>query len=592
LRAVLFFLIIFFSLAVPAAAQNSPQIRRLPPSLERELKLKHGGKVRIIGFVDTVKAQNIIAQSIRDSTVAELDSATTRDTAIIVVDSAVSLTDKEWLDSMLAQLPEYQKTPDGIRFHYPSDILIETNRKVVPPDTTLASRMDPVTKEDLPLYTELPMPRPLRQLSLPRTSVELGAGTPYLPRLEAHSLVLSNESTAVELDGKFFTTSADEPAIKQYWNFGATGKFAFPTEQYPSSEQVPELDLGAHTGANKRSLIGTESILSVTDINAGFTIGSPSQLKLRTSASLSFLNNDLATGTTETSSRIAVALRKDYGHTAVEIGARYEAAFDSSQSLAEAKAVVRTLDNSPFKWKLGVIYLAKGSVLSAVGGIQAHLSPSIEIGASFEPENKLMLFHDLTGENLFYAPSRDVHDGRMIVTEPVHLNIFANYFHSVDNEIHVGFHLIQRNNEPVFFASGDSGVHTVFTTKALRTQRIELEAGGSIRISGSDKLSASIILRSVSDRDSSITLPFIPTAELQAAYQFGISEKFIPQVELEHLERPNHTFTFINLGAQYIFSPQFQLKLRAENIFGSAGDFWQGYDEYPRSVWLSAKYLF
>src|SRR5207302_2130159 len=130
------------------------------------------------------------------------DSLNTRDTAIIVIDSSVSLTDKEWLDSMLAQLPEYEKTPEGVRFHYPADILIETNRKVVPPDTTLPSRMDPVTKEDLPIYGEMPMPRPFRQIPLPRTSIELGAGSPYIPRAEIQSMVLSNEKTAIELHGK------------------------------------------------------------------------------------------------------------------------------------------------------------------------------------------------------------------------------------------------------------------------------------------------------------------------------------------------------------------------------------------------------
>src|SRR5205823_4857555 len=127
-------ILIFFGFCANLFSQTQP--RRLPPSLERELKLKHSGKVRIIGFTDTLKAQNLIAQSLRDTSGEELDSLSVKDTAIITIDSSVSLTDKEWLDSMLAQLPEYEKTPDGIRFHYPADILIETNRKIVPPDTT------------------------------------------------------------------------------------------------------------------------------------------------------------------------------------------------------------------------------------------------------------------------------------------------------------------------------------------------------------------------------------------------------------------------------------------------------------------------
>jgi hypothetical protein len=588
LRAVLFFLIIFFSLAAVAFAQSSPQLRRLPPSLERELKLKRGGKIRIVGFVDTLKAQNIIAQSIRDSSSAERDSLTVRDSAIIVIDSSVSLTDKEWLDSVLTQLPEYKMTPEGIRFYYPADILIETNRKVVPLDTTLPSRMDPVTKEDLPLYDDMPMPRPLRQLSLPRTSVELGAGAPYLPLIDVSSLVVSNEKSALELDGKFKTTSASEPAIKQYWKIGANGSFAFPDTSISSGERVPQLDVGASAGSNRRQVADEQASLTLANLNAGFTIGSLEKLRFESHAFFSSLNENYHSGMTEDIVGISLVGSQKIFQFLAELGIRYESIANFTDLLEEKMLI--TMNNNLFQLKVGALFLNGSNEFftSPIIEIRKHLSSVFEIGASFMPENKLNSLRDLTAQNLFYAAG-NVSGG--ITTEPIHLNVFANYFLSLDNEIHAQFRYIYRNNEPIFFSDTSINGNAIFTTTPLNTRRIEFEAGWTTFF-GKDKLIGSLLFRSVADRDSSITLPYIPTAQLHIAYQFGFSQKFIPQIEVVDLQRFNNTFTFLNLDAKYIFSPTFQLKFRAENIFGSAGDFWTGYDEYPRSIWVSGEYRF
>jgi hypothetical protein len=622
LRALLFFLIIFFSLASVALGQGSPQIRRLPPSLERELKLKHGGKIRIVGFVDTLKAQNIIAQSIRDSSSEELDSLTAKDSAIIVIDSSVSLTDKEWLDSMLVQLPEYKMTPEGIRFYYPADILVETNRKVVPHDTTLPSRMDPVTKEDLPLYDAFPMPRPLRQFSFPRTSIELGAGSPYVPRIDVASLVLSNERSAIELNGKFRTTSASDPAIKQFWNIGADGSFAFPQESIPPGQRTPQLDIQVSTGANKRLIVSqidsAAHTLSESNLGADFIIGDPTQLKLSSHASVSLLSDDIGKGNTETGVNLGALLTKTILDSAYQIAldihfqnaSRISNISSQALSLFEPKLTFEQKSNDLFRWKVGISYLSGSdaggstSVISPLAAIRFRLSNDLEIGANFEPKPQLIGLKELLAENLFYSPNIEElvnpssgmfsGDHRRIVTEPFHLNIFANYFLSLDNEVHGEFRYIVRNNEPVFDSSSDKMGHTIFITDLVNTDRVEFEAGGSVMLFTKDKFRASILFRSISVRDGIIKiLPFEPTAQIQAAYQFGnISEKFIPQIELMELQRPNHNFAFINLDAKYMFSSAFQLKVRAENIFGSAGDFWTGYNEYPRSVWVSGEYRF
>ncbi len=594
MRPVLIIFILFLSFACPALAQVSQQIRRLPPSLERELKLKHGGKIRIVGFVDTLKAQNIIAQSIRDSASEELDSLTVKDSAIIMIDSSVSLTDKEWLDSMLAQLPEYKMTPEGIRFYYPADILIETNRKVVPPDTTLASKMDPVTKEDLPLYSELPMPKPFQKIELSRTALELGAGFPYLPRVGVRSLVLSNEKSALEINGKFKSTTAVEPAIKQYWQIAANGSFAFPDATMPVSEQTPQLDVGASTGVNTRVIEGERTSLSLTNVKAGFIIGSLEKLRLESHVFYSRLNESLQYRSEEelTGATLSLSSKKILSIALpVNFVIRLEY-ITNHMGLLESKIIFKFPKEGLFELKIGSLYVnstqSNDLHISPIIEIRKHLSNALEIGASFEPENTLITTHELTKQNLFFTGFAQ----NRITSEPIHINLFANYFLRHDNELHFQARYINRNNEPVFILKRDTITNTSFAVNFLNTRHLEFEVGGSTNPFDKDKFIASLLFRSVSDRDSNRSLPYIPTVHLQASYQFGYWKKFIPQIEVVHLERPDHTFTFLNLDAKYIFSPGFQLKFRAENIFGSAGDFWTGYNEYPRAVWLSGQYNF
>ena len=591
--AVLIFF--FVTLSSVAFTQTSPQIRRLPPSLERELKLRKGGKIRIVGFTDTLKAQSLIAQSIRDSSSEELDSLSVKDSAIIVIDSSVSLTDKEWLDSMLAELPEYRKTPEGIRFHYPADILVETSRKTVPPDTTLASRMDPVSKEDLPLYDALPMPRPLHRTAFPKTSVEFGVGVPSLPRAELQSLVLSNNVSAVEIDGKYFSTTAEAPAIKQYWKIGASGSFAFADTSILKGERVPQLDVSVSTGANTRLVESERASLSLMNLNARFTIGSLEKLKLESHEFYSLLNESFHSGRQEELVGITIGLTGEKIFP-FELPTEYAIRIEYITNVAgllEPKVLFNLFSSDLLQLKVGAEFPipTHGDQLpiSPIIDIRKHLSNVLEIGASFEPENKLITKHDLTSQNLFYAATYPTGG---ITTEPIHLNLFANCFLSLNNEFHAQLRYIERNTEPIFFSGKDSNGNIFFTTKPLNTRSIEFEVGGSILAFGKDKLRGSMLFRSASDRGSNITLPYIPTAQIQASYQFGIWEKFIPQIEVMNLERPGHSFTFLNLDAKYIFSSQFQLKFRTENLLGNAGDFWTGYNEYPRSAWVSAQYSF
>ena len=618
-----FFLLLFLIATLSAEAFAQTTItRRLPPSLERELKLRKGGKARIIGFTDTLKAQTLIAKSIRDSSVAELDSNSVSDSAIVVMDSSVSLTDKEWLDSMLAELPEYRMTPEGIRFQYPPEILIETTRKTVPFDSTLPSRMDPVSKEDLPLYDASPMPKPLSLITPPRTSVELGIGAPYLPRIDIHSLVISNERTSFSLGGKYFMTGADAPATKQFWKLGANGSFVFPSAEIPIGEQVPQLDIGFLTGANKRLLVSSldsaNHNLSNTSINAGFTVGSPSQLKLRSHAMLSLVSDDIGGGNSERQQGVDLSLLKDITNSSfrLQFNFRYQGAGSIGSTFAatapgfiEPQLLLEQKENDPLQWRAGISYLSgsdaggSSSLFLPIISFRTHLTHSLEVGAGFEPKHTLIGLRELLATNLFYSPaaiassvSKDSlfkGDARRIVSEPIQFNAFANYFLSVADELHAELRYIERRSEPVFAEHIDTKGHVIFDATPGNTRRLEFEAGGSVLLFAKDKFTTSLLFRSASVKGKETAIAFEPNLQIQAIYEFaGLSEKFIPSVDFQYLSRSNKSLSFLNLAARYEINEKFHLKFKAENIFGSAGDFWTSYNEYPRSVLLSAQYAF
>ncbi|MEP7234258.1 MAG: TonB-dependent receptor [Ignavibacteriota bacterium] len=618
----LFFAILFVSHTSGLYSQIPATTRRLPPSLEREYKLHRGGRSRIIGFVDTLKAQSLIAQSIRDTSVEELDSISVRDTAIITTDSTVSTSEKDWLDSMLAELPEFRSTDAGIRFDYPPEILVETTRKVVPQDTTLSSRMDPVLKEDLPIYDAAPMPKPLRRLDLPNSWFELGIGSPQLPRIDFLSRVLNTPNALLELTGKFRNTAAETPAVKLSWQLEASGNVLFPTEDALTSGRTPQFDFDAVAGA-KRRLVVSESdspphTISLTRLGGALTIGSPAQLKLNSNVVVSLFGDNVGSGINENQAAISVSLSKqpEDSHLRINLDARYQTAALMIGTLApknpgfiEARLSGENNSNEIFQWKAGLSYLSGSNqggnrtLLSPIVLIRSRLSERFVLGATYEANNYLEGLTELTEQNPFYSPlitasSRSIDslyrgDARRVVREQIHLNIFASYFISPRTEGHLDFRYITRLDEPIFRVHYDPSGHTIFDSPPENTKRIELEAGANLILFGKDQLSTSLIFRSATESESGDVLPFVPNAEIELSYQLtNLVEDLIPKFELRYFSVLDRSLFYINLETRYMLNPRFQLTLRAENIFGSPGDFWPGYEEYPRSIWLSGRYSF
>ena len=330
------------------------------------------------------------------------------------------------------------------------------------------------------------------------------------------------------------------------------------------------------------------------------------------------LSDDIGTGNSENQLGADISLLKDITNSSyrLQFDAKFQEAsqvsnlLSASPNVFEAKIFFQQKENDPIQWRAGVAYLSGNdaigstSVFYPVINLRTHLSHSFEIGAGFEPKPYLIGLSELLRTNLFYSPlialtafpnsNAFPGDFRRVVSEPIHVNVFANYFLSLDNQVHAEFRFIERNHEPVFDSRLDTKGHLVFITDAWNTRRIELEAGGTARLFMKDQFRTSILFRSAANRDGvQLSLPYEPTAQVQVEYQFGnISEKCIPQIEFLDLSRINHSFLFVNIEVPYKLSPHFQLKLRAENILGNAGDYWTGYNEYPRSVCLSARYSF
>ena len=253
--------------------------------------------------------------------------------------------------------------------------------------------------------------------------------------------------------------------------------------------------------------------------------------------------------------------------------------------------------------------VAQREAMAAIGQAYELEEVTADIGAGFEPTPQLVGLNELMNSNLFYSPTLAAlssgntglysNDIRRVVTEPIHLLAFINYFLSRDDELHARFRFIERKNEPIFYSDSNIKGHGVFIATPLDTRRIEFETGGSLLLFRKDKFTASVLIRSATALTTephfnyAQALSFEPTAKINASYSFGdLSDRFFPSIELLNIERPNRSYTYLNFEARYEVSHTFELKCRIENIFANPGDFWTGFDEYPRSIWLSGRLSF
>ena len=155
-----------------------PSGHTLPPSILAELRRSQ--TKRTLVYHDTLRADEIARMHQNDSVERAYS-----DSALVILDTAVSLSHQEWIDSELVEIPELVRFGSHVHFNYPSAIMTESERRAVPFDSTLIEGMNPVTRENLPFFDQSPIPMPLR---LPRpieAFVELGGGNVYQPLANA-----------------------------------------------------------------------------------------------------------------------------------------------------------------------------------------------------------------------------------------------------------------------------------------------------------------------------------------------------------------------------------------------------------------------
>ncbi len=605
-----FFLLLF---AGNLFAQTAPpRERALPPSLQRELKLRGGKAPRIVSFTDTVKAQTRISQSIRDTSMQELDSTKVQDSAVVMIDSSVSLSHKELLDSMLAELPEYETTPNGGRFKYPPDILVETQRKTVLFDTTIYSHIEPVSRELLPYFDVLPLPLPITPRETKRFFIDAGVGAPSAPSVRAEWMPISSDKISITVFGNYLNRIGDASALKSLIRVGAKGNILFPSDDIVSSI-LPHLSFNATSASISRLFItrtdSSSRSRASNDIALQFTVGESKQLRLESKADVNIFHDEAGTPHSEQCGAVGLRFIKDVSDSSkrVEFGLSLKGAGafnDSSSSLSlwRIDALYHYNDIAPFEWALGAKVAGAADISSSRTSIlpiaKLIFRPTDEftIGAAFAPEENINTLSSLSHTNLFYAFQRTSvqHDPRFVSTDELNIQAFTSYFLSLSDKIRGEVRFITRKNEVIFDKITDSLTgRSLFITHPSDTRRIEAELGANLLFFAHDELSATLHFTSATDATNDKALQYEPTFRTEASWTFrSLSEKLLPRLEFVSIGRKDRSLTFINAELHYPLASNAAITLRAENIFGSAGDFWDGYNEYPRSVLLSVRATF
>jgi hypothetical protein len=609
-------------LALSAYAQTTAPARKLPPLLEKELRLHKGVAPRVVSFTDTMKAKQILAKSVRDTVGKELDSASVHDSAIVTFDSAVSLSHKVVLDSMLAELPEYQVTEEGIRFKYPSAMLVETQARIAPFDSTLLPQMEPVIKEPISYLDAYPFQRPLHGGRTYSSFIEAGLGVPVLPSVTADLSLYSSDRTELSVRGSFMNMLASYSAIRTTWNAAASSAFYFPDEVGDRSKRVPMLCIEASFGARTREIWqGNSSPLftqSFTGLDAAFKAGETSGLLFNSKGGIANYSDDANKNISEFSSYIEfegsreiagnadniLAMKLRYiSSGAVDLG---DSAASSPPSAFIAKAFYSSKTNEPFQWDAGVQFVG-GSDQS---GSPSEFTPYVKIahrfsefflaGASFDPEPGITTYKNLSNTNPFYSPvialpylDSTTNDPRFVVTEKIRLNLFGEYFLSLRDNVRGDVAYTEKHNDPVFVETKDSTGHSVFFVNPEDTRYFDLSVTSKLLLFRSDEFITDLHYTSATSIKDEKILPFVPSLNLQFGYVFNsLSEVLKPKAELRYLARPDRAIALVNLALSYPLSEQAALQLRINNLFGNASDYWTGYTEYPRQIVLSIRAAF
>jgi outer membrane receptor protein involved in Fe transport len=143
-------------------------------------------------------------------------------------------------------------------------------------------------------------------------------------------------------------------------------------------------------------------------------------------------------------------------------------------------------------------------------------------------------------------------------------------------------------NFPTFLYLDGAKVWEVMYLPHVTSTKIEIE--GDYRISDENSASASVVVNSTKERDSSLTLPYIPLLTIGGVYRHEFSNGIAVEGSAQYISRRYTDFAHATSNAGYILfggSGQYDVaeNLRAEinidNILNQQYYIWNGYRERP-----------
>jgi hypothetical protein len=596
------------SLRIPAPLVV-PSGHTLPPSILAELRRSQ--TKRTIAYYDTLRASDLARLHPDDS------EGTYSDSALTILDTAVSLSHKEWIDSELVEIPELVRFGTHLHFNYPVAIMTEPERRPVPFDSTLVEGMNPVTRENLPFFDQSPIPMPLRESQPAEAMVELGGGNIYQPIGKAWGAYTISPRTSVQ--GSVDFRSRSDVPVKSYLNADLALNASLGPD--PSMELYHGVDLRANLGySSKDVLIISDRIFPLFHIGASLD-GNTSD---RFHYDINALDREFSENSglfSESSQDIQAGFHYDpyishfrfigeagYSDASERLDTIPNFSVSNSISAEHVELLFGRRKGGDIEWYGGITYMGGSGLANAtyssllpIARVRIPFNARWEFGGSFEPQIQLASQVALSQINPFYLPSFTTQDtaighavdSRSIVMDKINLSAFMNYTLAPDDELRLEAHFITRDREPIFQARSLNASQTVFTVTPMSTRRLQFSAAGNFLLFTRDVLSGDVQVSSATTTADDRAIPFEPTMKFSAAYHFNsISDAVLPSVEFRSIGRTGKTLTFLDAEARIAISQPLSIFLRAENILGGPSDFWTGYPESPRSFWASARYVF
>lgn len=549
------------------------------------------------------------------------------DSAISVVDTAVSLPHKEWLDSELVEIPELARLGSHVHYNYPPSLVMETELRSTSFDSTLVERMNPVTRENLPYFDQSPLPIPLEPPMRSESYLEAGGGNVALPRVAGWFAPSLSERSSMNLSGEYQSLQASRSAVHNFGDLSATLESQLGED--PALDAYHSQDLKVQAGYDVKS-VAINNLSTIDRALAQFS----GLASIEGDVTRAFhydarfedheLSDGLSGGATESSQDVELGTRFDVSKyrviaegnyslatlscdTNVTTGANFFGRMSTPIHAESGKALFGDPNDGNLSWYAGAEYLGgtgvDGSSYSAVLPVlrgQMQINALTSIGASFEPHVQLASFRALTMVDPFYSPQLVFQskqnglstaapvDGRSVVMDKINFAAFLNYMLSSDDELRFEARYITRDREPIFNVATAKDLANVFTVASESTQRFDFTAAGNISVFSRDAITGSAEFIAV-DR----SIPFEPNATVDLDYHFNsIWNAVQPSVSIQVISRPGETFTFLDANVDAQLSAAVALTVRLENILGGGSDFWPGYPEKPQSIWATVRYRF